>query len=156
MNIFSLIIKTSPLELERNHKKSNIIVAEIGSKMHNSHENHQDISDNFTYRPNPFLAKSFLICKKERSGEVTPVGDYTVLDRSEDTHLSERKVMNLVMRMNGEKNLVPLGGQTRSRMLFHVKPKSAGEMRTEIIFYTQSCQGVSKENAILTMEGLDE
>lgn len=116
----------------------------------------QDFSGNFTYRPNPLLARSFLICRKEQSGEVTPVGDYTVLDKNEDLHLSERKVMNLVMRLNGEKELMQLGEQTRSRMLFHVKPKQEDDMRTEIVFYTQTGQGVSRENAILTMEGLNE
>lgn len=118
-------------------------------------QNSQEFQSYFTYRPNPILGRSFLICRKERSGDVVPVGDYTVLDDSEDFHLAERKVINLVMRLNGEKNLVPLGDQTRSRMLFHVKPKPEDDPRTEIVFYSQSGQGVSKENAILTMEGFD-
>jgi hypothetical protein len=84
---------------------------------------------------------------------VVPVGDYTVLDEVEDVRLSERKVINLVMRLNGEKDLVGLGEQTRSRLLFHVKPKPENDPRTEIVFYTQSGQGVSRENAILTLEG---
>jgi hypothetical protein len=116
-------------------------------------ENFQSI---YTYRPNPLLGKSFLICKKEKNGDVVPVGDYTVLDSHEDNFLSERKVMNLVMRLNGETNLVDLSEQTRSRMLFHVKPKPEGEDKTQIVFYTQNGRGVSKENAILTMEGLDD
>jgi len=115
----------------------------------------QESLGNFTYRPNPLLARSFLICRKEQNGEVTPVGDYTVLDQNEDFNLSERKVINLIMRLNGEKELMQLGEQTRSRMLFHVKPKPEHDPRTEIVFYTQSGQGVSRENAILTMEGLD-
>lgn len=111
---------------------------------------------NFTYRPNPLLARSFLICRKEKRGDVVPVGDYTVLDTAEDMFLSERKVMNLVMRLNGEKDLVSLGEQTRSRMLFHVKPRPENDPRTEIVFYTQNGRGVSKENAILTMEGFHD
>jgi hypothetical protein len=116
-------------------------------------QNTQDFQTYFTYRPNPLLARSFLICRKERSGNVVPVGDYTVLDAHEDFSLSEKKVINLVMRLNGESNLVALGGQTRSRMLFHIKPRPEDDPRTEIVFYTQSGHGVSKENAILTMEG---
>ena len=115
----------------------------------------QDFQANFTYRPNPLLARSFLICRKGQNGEVTTVGDYTVLDDNEDLHLSERKVINLVMRLNGEKDLVALGEQTRSRMLFHVKPRPEDDPRTEVVFYTQSGQGVSRENAILTMEGFN-
>lgn len=118
--------------------------------------NTQDFTGNFTYRPSPVLARSFLICRKDGFGDVTPVGDYTVLDESEDFHLSEKKVMNLVMRLNGEKELIQLGDQTRSRLLFHVKPRPEHDPRTEIVFYTQSGRGVSKENAILTMEGFGE
>ena len=118
-------------------------------------QNFQDNQSHFTYRPSPLLERSFLICRKERRGEVVPVGDYTVLDHSEDFHLSERKVINLVMRLNGENSLVPLGDTTKSRLLFHVKPRPEGEERTEIVFYTQSGQGISKENAILTMEGFN-
>lgn len=118
-------------------------------------QKHQDFQ-NFTYRPHPFLERSFLICRKEQNGEVTPVGDYTVLDTHEDFKLTERKVINLVMRLNGETDLVPLGEQTRSRLLFHVKPRPEHDPRTEIVFYTQSGHGVSRENAILTMEGLNE
>lgn len=120
--------------------------------MQNSQDFQAASRGHFTYRPNPLLGRSFLICRKERSGDVTPVGDYTVLDEAEDLSLSERKVMNLVMRMNGEKDLIPLGEQTRSRLLFHVKPKPDHDPRTEIVFYTQSGRGVSKENAILTVE----
>ncbi len=116
--------------------------------------NSQGFTGNFTYRPNPILARSFLICRKEQNGEVTPVGDYTILDEHEDLRLAERKVMNLVMRLNGEKTLAQLGEQTRSRLLFHVKPRPEHDPRTEIVFYTQSGRGVSRENAILTMEGV--
>lgn len=110
----------------------------------------------FTYRPNPVLGRSFLICRKERNGDVTPVGDYTVLDESEDLALSEKKVMNLVMRLNGENNPLPLGDQTKSRLLFHCKPRPEGDSRQEVVFYTYSGHGVSRENAILTLDGYGE
>lgn len=112
-----------------------------------------DIRPSFTYRPNPVLAGSFLICKKEENGAVQPVGDYTLLDRSEDLGLTEKKVMNLVTLLNGQSDLVPLGEQTKSRLFFHRKPKMDGELRTEVIFYAYTGEGVSRENAILTIEG---
>ena len=115
----------------------------------------KDFQSNFTYRPNPLLARSFLICRKEQNGAVTPVGDYTVLDDKEDLHLSERKVINLIMRLNGETKALDLGERTRSRMLFHVKPRPEDDPHTEIVFFTQTGQGVSKENAILTLEGFN-
>jgi hypothetical protein len=107
----------------------------------------------FTYRPNPVHHKSWLIFKKSDAGSLNPVGDYTVLDPSEPLDISEKKIMNLVTLLNGNKELIPLGDQTKSRLLFHRKPKKEQDAKTEVIFYTQSGQGVSKENAILTIEG---
>ena len=112
-----------------------------------------DFRPSFTYRPNPMLSGSFLICKKELNGAVHPIGDYTLIDRNEDLSLTEKKVMNLVTLLNGGSDLMPLGGQTKSRLLFHKKPKPEGEPRSEVIFYTYTGEGISKENAILTFEG---
>ena len=109
----------------------------------------------FTYRPSPVSARSFLICRKDMNGDVSPVGDYTVLDAEEDLTLSEKKVMNLVMRLNGETNLIPLGEQTKSRLLFHCKPKADDDPRSSVVFFTYTGDGVSRENAVLTMEGFD-
>lgn len=112
-----------------------------------------DIKAAFTYRPNPVLSGSFLICKKEANGGLQPVGDYTLLDRNEDLTLTEKKVMNLVTLLNGGTEMLPLGTETKSRMLFHRKPKQDADSKTEVIFYAYTGEGVSKENAILTIEG---
>lgn len=116
----------------------------------------QAIQGHFTYRPNPLLARSFLICRRDANGDVSPVGDYTILDEAEDVSLAEKRVMNVVMRLNGETNLIPLGEQTKARMLFHCKPKVEDDPRTEVVFYTYTGEGVSRENAILTLEGFHE
>jgi hypothetical protein len=106
-----------------------------------------------TYRPNPVLNRSYLLFRKDGMNE-TPVGDYTVLDTSEAPHITELKLMNLVSKMNGREDLVPVGVQTNARLLFHVKPKlDATDPRTEVIFYTYTGKGPSRENAILTFEG---
>lgn len=107
----------------------------------------------FTYRPNPVLTGSYLICKKDASGGLHPVGDYTLLDRNENLSLTEKKVMNLVTLLNGGHDLVPLGEETKSRLLFHRKPRPDDAARTEVVFYAYNGDGVSKENAILTIEG---
>ncbi len=114
---------------------------------------HIDNKTAFTNRPNPVLTGSILICKKEADGSLYPVGDYTLLDRDEDLDLTEKKVMNLVTLMNGESDLMALGQETKSRLLFHRKPKPDGETRSEVIFYTYTGEGISRENAILTIEG---
>lgn len=113
------------------------------------HQEHRPI---YVYRQHPLLDRAFLICIKNRSGEISPVGDYTLLDHSEAPELTEKKVMNLVSRLNGEKELVQLGELTKSRLLFHMKPKADDDPKQEIVFYTYTGKGVSKENAILTLE----
>ena len=105
-------------------------------------------SNIYTYRQNPLYERSFLIFKAD-----APVGDYTILDEEEDRTLAEKKMMNLIRRMNGSSDLIPLGEITKSRLLFHRKPKQYPHDRTEVVFYTYNGKGVSKENAILTIEG---
>ncbi len=102
----------------------------------------------YTYRQNPLYERSFLIFKED-----APVGDYTVLDENEDRILAEKKVMNLISRMNGSHDLIPLGEITKTRLLFHRKPKIQDTDPTEVVFYTYDGKGVSRENAILPIEG---
>jgi hypothetical protein len=105
-------------------------------------------SETYTYRHNPLYERSFLIFKAD-----SPVGDYTILDEAEDRSLAEKKMMNLIRRLNGERDLLPLGEFTKSRLLFHCKPKMDQSDPTEVVFYTYDGKGVSKENAILTIQG---
>lgn len=112
-----------------------------------------DIKPSFTYRPNPILNGSFLICKKEADGGLQPVGDYTLLDRDEDRNLTEKKVMNLVTLLNGGDEMLPLGAETKSRLLYHRKPKDEPAARTEVLFFAYTGDGLSKENALFTIDG---
>jgi hypothetical protein len=92
-----------------------------------------------------------IYCKNEEGG-ITPVGEYTVLDRSEDELISEKKIINLVSLLNGEDELMELGERTQSRLMFHRKTKMDPSDPTQVIFYTFSGEGVSQENAILTLQ----
>ena len=106
----------------------------------------------FTYRQSPVLSRSWMIYCKSDDGGITPVGEYTVLDRSENEQISEKKIINLVSLLNGEDELVELGHQTQSRLLFHRKTKVDQSDPTQVIFYTFSGEGISHENAILTLQ----
>jgi len=106
----------------------------------------------FIYRQSPVLNRSWMIYQKLPSGDLSPVGDYTVLDNSEDVKISEKKLMNLVSLLNGNDELINLGEQTKSRLLFHRKPKKDPQDPTQVIFYTFEGEGVSRENAILTLD----
>ncbi len=104
----------------------------------------------YTYRPNPYVEGAFDIFKKDRVGNLSPVGKYSRLDDEEDQSLTEKKVMNIVMKLNGERDLIPLGEQTRARLLYHIKCDTP--TRKEVIFSAYTGKGVSKRNAILIME----
>lgn len=110
------------------------------------------IKGTFTYRQSPVLSRSWMIYCKNAEGDLNPVGDYTVLDRDEDEIISEKKIINLVSLLNGEEELMELGAQTQSRLLFHRKPKKDQADPTQVIFYTFSGEGMSRENAILTLQ----
>jgi hypothetical protein len=106
----------------------------------------------FIYRASPVLNRSWMIYLKDQQGDLTPVGDYTVLDSNELQEISEKKIMNLVSLLNGSDQVIELGEQTQSRLLFHRKPKADASDPTQVIFYTFAGAGVSRENAILTLE----
>ena len=110
------------------------------------------IKGTFTYRQSPVLNRSWMIYCKNAEGDLNPVGDYTVLDRDEDELISEKKLINLVSLLNGDEELLSLGSHTQSRLLFHRKPKKDDTDPTQVIFYTFSGEGLSRENAILTLQ----
>jgi hypothetical protein len=84
-----------------------------------------------------------------------PVGDYTVLDSGEDPGLSEKKVMNLISLLNGRKNLMQLGHETGTRVLYHVVSMRDDDNKARILFYNLGREGVSVENALFRLEADD-
>ncbi|MCB9990292.1 MAG: hypothetical protein H6867_02795 [Rhodospirillales bacterium] len=111
----------------------------------------------YIYRRNPHHEQSFVILKQlDDEGRYEPIGDYTVLDQSEDHELSEKKLINLIALMNDSEELVDLREQSQSRLLYFRAPTDEPD-KTRIIFYTLGDRGVSKENAVLSLkEGLDD
>jgi hypothetical protein len=89
---------------------------------------------------------------KVRGDNPVAVGDYTVLDGAEDPALSEKKVMNLISLMNGRKNLMDLGHETKSRVLYNIVSECDDEGKARVIFYHLGTEGVSVENALLRIE----
>lgn len=109
----------------------------------------------YTYRKNPLHDASFMLLKRLDSDDgFHPVGEYTLLDQSEDLTVTEKKVMNLVSRLNGQDKIIDLGEHIDTRMLHHkaVDAKESSD-KSKVVFYTLGEEGVSKENAILTFEG---
>lgn len=111
-----------------------------------------DNTGTYIYRQSPLLNRSWMIYLKDKRGELVPVGDYTVLDEEEPSELSEKKLINLVTLLNGGTEVLNLGEETQSRLLFHRKPKQDHADPTQVIFYTFAGAGISRENAILTLD----
>lgn len=89
---------------------------------------------------------------KVTEADPVAVGDYTVLDKAEDPLLSEKKVINLVSLMNGRKNLMDLGHETKSRVLYNIVSECDDDGKARVIFYHLGPQGVSVENALFRIE----
>lgn len=104
----------------------------------------------YTYRRSPVQDASFLILKQnEGTGAYVPVGDYTVLDRNENSELSEKKVMNIVSMLNGRDDLIDLGAETDARLLYYPTAQLSDEGQKKVVFFHWNGQDVSKENALL-------
>lgn len=107
----------------------------------------------YGYKRHPMQAHAFMITKKDEDSEYQSIGEYLVLDKTEDHGVSERKLINLVSALNGRKELLDIGQETEQRMLFHAVPRTSPKEKSKIIFYSwQEDGGVSKENAVLTIE----
>jgi hypothetical protein len=108
----------------------------------------------YGYMPSPVHPRAFQILKYNES-DLQPVGDYTVLDSSEDLSFSEKKVMNLVSLLNGRKHLMQLGHETGTRILYNIVSECDDDGKSRVLFYQLGKEGVSIENALLRMEAAD-
>ena len=107
----------------------------------------------FIYRrdtANPY--HFFILGAESKDSEYVFVGEYTVVDTTEDTDLTEKKLINLTTLLNGKKDLIELGNLTKTRILFNIVPNSADPDKTTIIFRSHDGKGTSKENAVLKLE----
>jgi hypothetical protein len=107
----------------------------------------------YGYRSSPVNPRAFQFTRlDEDAREPAIVGDYTILDKNEDVALAEKKVMNLVSLLNGRKNLMQLGHETSTRVLYKVVTECDDDGKTRIVFYNLGREGVSVENALFRIE----
>jgi hypothetical protein len=107
----------------------------------------------FMYKPNPLVKHSYQIFRfKEDKKEYEPVGEYVVVNVKEDIEITEKKMVNLVRILNGKKDLMQLGNLTKTRILYTIVPRASETDPTRIIFREYDGKGVSRENAVLTLE----
>ena len=122
-------------------------------KMKTPDFNAEASAPSYGYKHSPVNPRAFLVIKLNDEGrEPAVVGDYTVLDKNEDVALTEKKVMNLVSLLKGRKNLMALGHETNTRVLYKVVTDCDDDGKTRIMFYNLGKEGVSIENALFRVE----
>lgn len=128
--------------------------AAIDTPMKTPDFNAEASAPRFSYRRSPVNARAFLIEKlsQDPSRPSAVVGDYTVLDAHEDMAFAEKKVMNLISLLNGRKNLMDLGHQTGTRVLYRIVAEKDDEGKARVVFYNLGKEGVSIENALFRIE----
>lgn len=107
----------------------------------------------FIYKRNPLIEHAFQIFMfKADKNDYEPVGEYTLLDMSEDLELTEKKVINLISILNGKQNLMDLGSLTNCKVFFNIIPKEDEDAPNKLIFRNKEETGTSTENAMLILE----
>ncbi len=115
--------------------------------------NQESEKPRFIYKRNPLIAHSFQIFEYRADKEdYEPFGDYTLIDMNEPIDITEKKVMNLVTIMNGRQNLIDFQNLTKERVLYNIIGKNDAANGQKVVFRTYDGSGVSKENAVLTIE----
>ncbi|MCB1562904.1 MAG: hypothetical protein KDJ75_04950 [Alphaproteobacteria bacterium] len=89
---------------------------------------------------------------KDDKENYEPVGDYTLIDTSEDPELTEKNVMNLVSRLNGRKELINVSNLTSGQLLYNIVDDTEESEKVTIMLRSHDKKGVSKENAVIKIE----
>lgn len=110
----------------------------------------------FMFKPHEGRERTWVIFEykdyKGPKGGYDAIGSYEVLDKTEDPVLSEKKLNNIIILMNGKKSPETLKNLTYERVLYNIVPKKEITDPTKIVYRVYNGQGVSKENAVLTLE----
>ncbi len=115
--------------------------------------NEESEKPEFIHKPSPVSERSFQIFQFHGDkNDYEPIGEYTVLDLDEKPELTETRLMNLLSIMNQRSRTFDLCELTQSRILFNIIPSKPDDINEKVIFRTYTGDGVSKENAMLTVK----
>ncbi|MCB1592410.1 MAG: hypothetical protein KDI90_08170 [Alphaproteobacteria bacterium] len=106
----------------------------------------------FIFQPNPLMKRAYQILElMPRNNAYETVGEYILLNHNEDPELTEEKIKNLIILLNGKKNVKDLSKMSKYRALFTVMPETQSGDQTKIIFKDYDGKGVSTDNAVFTI-----
>ncbi len=106
----------------------------------------------FIHRLNPQIDRSYQIFEYNfKNGDYEHAGDYVLINKSEKTEITEKKLINLMTLLNGKDNLIDISNLTKVRSLFTLVPEAQAGDQTKIILKDYDGSGVSKENAVFTI-----
>jgi hypothetical protein len=80
------------------------------------------------------------------------VGDYILVDTKEPIDITEKKVANVVSILNRRTRLVDFKTLTNERVLYNIVEDNPDSDQMKVVFRVYDGSGVSKENAVLTIE----
>jgi hypothetical protein len=110
----------------------------------------------FMHKPHESEALTWVIYEykdyKGPKGGYDAVGSYRVVDKGEGPDVTFKKLETVCGLLNGRQNLENFGNLTDSRLLFTLEKKNEVNGPSVITFRTHTGQGVSQENAVLTLE----
>lgn len=106
----------------------------------------------FIHKPNPLVDRAYQIFEYNiESGSYEHVGDYTLLNKNEAREATDRKVKNIINKMNRKNEVLDLSNLTKTRVLYTVVPEAQAGNQTKVIFKDYDGSGVSKDNAVFTI-----
>jgi hypothetical protein len=115
--------------------------------------NEQSEKPQFISKPNPLVPHAWQIFEfKQDKESYEPVGAYTLLDTKEEPDITEKKLINIMAILNDKKSFIDFKKLTNKRILFTIVPDTPEADMRKAIFRTYDGTGVSKENAVLTIE----
>lgn len=79
-------------------------------------------------------------------------GHYTVIDSQEDKAITDKKMINLAALLNGTSPEIDFTSLTHERVLFSLNQNNPDDAYQTIVFRTLKNEGVSKDNAVLTLK----
>ena len=107
----------------------------------------------FISKPNPLAQGSYQIFEYQQDkSEYEPVGDYILIDTDEDSEITAKKMVNIIAILNGRKPMVSFENLTDERVLFTMYKDDPNAPHETMVFRTFKNDGVSKDNAVLTMK----